>query len=75
MRMRGRAATYTLRKGVVVRGVITGMPFSLLWGAVPCIVKERPQKGRIETFAVRSISHRTPIAIANAEPAPITTRG
>ena len=26
----GRAAAYTLRTGVVVRGVITGMPFSLL---------------------------------------------
>jgi len=29
--MRGRAAAYTLRTGVVVRGVITVMPFSLLW--------------------------------------------
>jgi hypothetical protein len=28
--MRGRAATYTLRPGVVVRGVITVMPFSPL---------------------------------------------
>ena len=28
--MRGRAATYTLRPEVRVRGVITGMPFSLL---------------------------------------------
>ena len=27
----GRAAAYTLRTGVVVRGVITDMPFSLLW--------------------------------------------
>jgi len=32
--MRGRAATYPLRSGVVVRGVITDMPFSLLWDAV-----------------------------------------
>jgi len=75
MRMRGRAAAYTLRTGVVVRGVITGMPFSLLWGAVRRIVKERPQKGMSEMFAVRSISHRTPIRIATAEPAPITSRG
>jgi hypothetical protein len=30
MRMRGRAAAYTLPAGVVVRGVITVMPFSLL---------------------------------------------
>jgi hypothetical protein len=29
--MRGRAATYTLQPEVVVRGVTTGMPFSLLW--------------------------------------------
>jgi hypothetical protein len=28
--MRGRAATYTLRPGVGVRGVITVMPFSPL---------------------------------------------
>ena len=41
MRMRGRAATYTLGTGVVVRGVITVMPFSLLWGAVRAIVRER----------------------------------
>jgi hypothetical protein len=74
MRMRGRAAAYTLRTGVVVRGVITVMPFSLLWGAVPRIVEERAQKGRSETFAVRSISHRTPIAIATAEPPPTTQR-
>ena len=71
--MRGRAATYTLRPGVVVRGVITGMPFSLLWFGL--IVGERDQNGRIETLAVRSISHKVPIAIAIAEPAPITARG
>ena len=74
MRMRGRAAAYTLRTGVLVRGVITVMPFSLLWGAVPFIVEDRPQNGRIETFAVRSISHRTPIPIATAEPPPMTNR-
>ena len=75
MRMRGRAAAYTLRTGVVVRGVITVMPFSLLWGAVPRIVRDRPQTGRIETLPIRSISHTTPIAIASAEPAPMTTFG
>ena len=75
MRMRGRAAAYTLRTGVVVRGVITVMPFSLLWGAVLPIVKESPQNGRIETLPIRSISHATPIAMASAEPAPITTLG
>ena len=71
--MRRRAAAYTLQPGVVVRGVITVMPFSLLWVRSP-IVGERAQKGRIETFAVRSISHIVPIAIATAEPPPITTR-
>jgi hypothetical protein len=75
MRMRGRAAAYTLRTGVVVRGVITVMPFSLLWGAVPRIVRDRPQTGRIETLPIRSISHTTPIAIATAEPAPMTNFG
>ena len=75
MRMRGRAAAYTLRTGVVVRGVITVMPFSLLWGAVPSSVRERPQKGRIETLPIRSISHATPIKRAIEEPAPITTFG
>jgi hypothetical protein len=75
MRMRGRAAAYTLRTGVVVRGVITVMPFSLLWGAVPRIVRDRPQTGRIETLPIRSISHTTPIAIASAEPAPMTNFG
>ena len=34
MRMRGRAAAYTLRTGVVVRGVIAVMPFSLLCGVL-----------------------------------------
>ena len=74
MRMRGRAATYTLPVRVVVRGVITVMPFSLLWGAVARIVREAPQNGRIETLPIRSISQRTPIAMAIAEPPPITAR-
>jgi len=73
--MRGRAAAYTLRTGVVVRGVITVMPFSLLWGAVRCIVKEPPQNGRIETLPIRSTSHATPIARATIDPAPITNFG
>ena len=73
--MRGRAAAYTLETGVVVRGVITVMPFSLLWSAVGGIVSDPPQNGRIETLAIRSISHATPIAIASAEPAPITSFG
>ena len=73
--MRGRAATYTLGTGVVVRGVITVMPFSLLWGAVGRIVEERSQNGRMETLPIRSMSHRTPMPIATADPAPITTLG
>jgi len=75
MRMRGRAATYTLGTGVVVRGVITVMPFSLLSGAGPCIVRDCLQNGRIETLPIRSISQTAPIAMAIAEPAPITTFG
>ena len=72
--MRGRAATYTLRSTVVgVRGVITVMPFSLLWVRTS-IVGDRGQNGRIETFAVRSMNQSAPIAIATAEPPPMTTR-
>ncbi len=72
--MRGRAAAYTLRTGAVVRGVITGMPFSLLRCVVRAIVRERPQNGMSETFSVRSISQSAPIPIATAEPPPMTRR-
>ena len=77
--MRGRAATYTLRPGVVVRGVITDMPFFALVVSIALvctlvIVGELGQNDRIETLAVRSISQSAPMTIATTEPPPITTR-
>ena len=42
--MQRRAAAYTLRKQRVVRGVITGVPFSLLSLTMPRIVGAAPFK-------------------------------
>jgi len=70
--MRRRAAAYTLQPGVVVRGVITVMPFSLLWVRQCSIVGERPQNGRIDTLAVRSMNQRPAMTIATDDPPPMT---
>ncbi len=76
-----RAADRTFRPKVVVRGVITIMPFSPLSLKTAIVVgrlrarSARHQIGRSDTFAVRSISHSTPTTMAANEPPRITHDG
>ncbi len=75
-----RAADQTFQPKVVVRGVITIMPFSPLWveeGAIvqPGVTTKRrgAQSGSSLTSAVRSRNHSNATAIATPEPPWMTT--